>query len=201
MRALGLEFCSAAQLSKRPGSVWNCLWEHALKRSPGIIRKSRVSYPGPGFLSSATWPSLPKKHYNGLKNKLSNISLQGKMTRSSAVQIFKLKSWIGIKMIFFFRLYIMLHSVSNYWLYHHGKTTNTIRTKARLAPGNQMGPGKSSHIVRTMSGNNQVISTARWTPQTGWWSRGLGWGRGCYTKDCGFNEILRLLIKIMYHYT
>ena len=41
-------------------------WGHALKRSPGIIRKSRVSYPGPGFLSSATWPSLPKKHYNGL---------------------------------------------------------------------------------------------------------------------------------------
>ena len=36
------------------------------KRSPGIIRKSRVSYPGHGFLSSATWPSLPKKHYNGL---------------------------------------------------------------------------------------------------------------------------------------
>ena len=50
----------------RPGSVWNCLWGNALKRSPGIIRKSRVSYPGPGFLSSATWPSLPKKHYNGL---------------------------------------------------------------------------------------------------------------------------------------
>ena len=64
--ALGLEFGSAAQLSKRPGSVWNCLWGNALKRSPGIIRKSRVSYPGPGFLSSATWPSLPKKHYNGL---------------------------------------------------------------------------------------------------------------------------------------
>ena len=39
---------------------------NALKRSPGIIRKSRVSYPGPGFLSSPTWPSLPKKHYNGL---------------------------------------------------------------------------------------------------------------------------------------
>ena len=56
----------AAQLSKRPGSVWNCLWGNALKRSPGIIRKSRVSYSGPGFLSSATWPSLPKKHYNGL---------------------------------------------------------------------------------------------------------------------------------------
>ena len=68
MHALGLEFGSAAQLSKRPGSVWNCLWGNALKRSPGIIRKSRVSYPGPGFLSSATWPSLPKKHYNGLKS-------------------------------------------------------------------------------------------------------------------------------------
>ena len=67
MHALGLEFGSAAQLSKRPGSVWNCLWGNALKKSPGIIRKSRVSYPGPGFLSSATWPSLPKKHYNGLK--------------------------------------------------------------------------------------------------------------------------------------
>ena len=66
MHALGLEFGSAAQLSKRPGSVWNCLWGNVLKRSPEIIRKSRVSYPGPGFLSSATWPSLPKKHYNGL---------------------------------------------------------------------------------------------------------------------------------------
>ena len=66
MHALGLEFGSAAQLSKRPGSVWNCLWGNVLKRSPGIIRKSRVSYPGPGFLSSATLPSLPKKHLNGL---------------------------------------------------------------------------------------------------------------------------------------
>ena len=66
---LGLEFGSAAQLSKRLGSVWNCLWGNALKRSPGIIRKSRVSYPGSGFLSSATWPSLPKKHYNGLNQK------------------------------------------------------------------------------------------------------------------------------------
>ena len=69
---LGLEFGSAAQLSKRPGSVWNCLWGNALKRSPGIIRKSRVSYRGPGFLSSATWPSLPKKHYNGLNQTKSN---------------------------------------------------------------------------------------------------------------------------------
>ena len=58
------------QLSKRPGSVWNCLWGNALKRSPGIIRKSRVSYPGPGFLSSATWPLLPKKHYYGLNLKI-----------------------------------------------------------------------------------------------------------------------------------
>ena len=46
--------------------MWNCLWGNALKRSPGINRKSRVSYPSPGFLSSATWPPLPKKHYNGL---------------------------------------------------------------------------------------------------------------------------------------
>ena len=28
----------------------------------------RVLYPGHGFLSSATWPSLLKKHYNGLIN-------------------------------------------------------------------------------------------------------------------------------------
>ena len=64
--ALGLEFGSAGRLSKRPGSVKNCLWGHTLKRSPWINRKSRVSYPGPGFLASATWPSLPKKHCNGL---------------------------------------------------------------------------------------------------------------------------------------
>ena len=67
--ALGWEFDSATRLSERPGSEWNCLWGHALKRSPMIIRKSRVSYPGPGFLSNATWPSLPKKHYNGLINR------------------------------------------------------------------------------------------------------------------------------------
>ena len=75
MHALGLEFGSAAQLSKRPGSVWNCLLGNALKRSPGIIRKSRVSYPGPGFLSSATWPSLPKKHYNGSNQTKPNQSI------------------------------------------------------------------------------------------------------------------------------
>ena len=42
MHALGLEFGSAAQLSIRPGIVWNCLWGYALKRSPGIIRKGRT---------------------------------------------------------------------------------------------------------------------------------------------------------------
>ena len=33
---------------------------------PGINRKSRVLYPSCGFVSSAPWPSLPKKQYNGL---------------------------------------------------------------------------------------------------------------------------------------
>ena len=60
--ALGLEFGSAVRLSKRPGSMWNCLWGHALTISLGINRKSRVLFPGTGFLSSATWPSLPQKH-------------------------------------------------------------------------------------------------------------------------------------------
>ena len=55
--------------------MWNCLRGHALKRSPGIIRKSMVSYPGPGFLSSATWPLLPKKHLNGLINQSINQSI------------------------------------------------------------------------------------------------------------------------------
>ena len=73
--ALGLEFGSAARQSKRPSSVWNCLWGHALKRSPGINRKSRVSYPGPGFLSSATLPSLSNKHYNGLNQTKNQILL------------------------------------------------------------------------------------------------------------------------------
>ena len=40
--AFGTEFDSADRLSKTPGSVWNCLWGHALKRSHGINRKSRV---------------------------------------------------------------------------------------------------------------------------------------------------------------
>ena len=74
LNALGSEFGSAAQLFKRPVSVWNCLWGNALKRSPGISRKSRVLYPVPGFLSSATWPSLPKKHNKGLNQIISNFA-------------------------------------------------------------------------------------------------------------------------------
>ena len=57
------------------------LLRNALKRSPGIIRKSRVSYPGPGFLSSATWPSLPKKHYNGLNQIKPNVSFEFVLSR------------------------------------------------------------------------------------------------------------------------
>ena len=48
------EFDSAARLYKRPCSVCNYLRRHAHKRSPGINRKRRVMYPGPGFLSSAS---------------------------------------------------------------------------------------------------------------------------------------------------
>ena len=85
MHALGLEFGSAAKLSKRPGSVWNCLWGNALKRSPGIIRKSRVLYPGPGFLSSATWPLLPKKYYNGLNQTKSDTKLISHLINSKCI--------------------------------------------------------------------------------------------------------------------
>ena len=53
-------------MSKRPGSVWNCLRGHVFKLSPGINRKSRALYHGPEFLSSTTWPSMPKKRSNGL---------------------------------------------------------------------------------------------------------------------------------------
>ena len=44
----------------------HCSWD----QSPGINHKSRVSWFG--FLSSATWPSMPKKHYNGLINQSIN---------------------------------------------------------------------------------------------------------------------------------
>ena len=63
---LGYVFDITACLSKRPGSVRNCLLGHTLKRSPGINCKSRVLYSGPEFLSSATWPLMQKNHYNGL---------------------------------------------------------------------------------------------------------------------------------------
>ena len=98
MHALELEFGSAAQLSKRPGSVWNCLWGNALKKTPGIIRKSRVSYPGPGFLSSATWPSLPKKHYNGLnQNKPYSIRKCIVDTKNSTIKVLDFAVWYCIK--------------------------------------------------------------------------------------------------------
>ena len=39
--------------------VWRTVYEDMhFKRSPGINHKSRVLYPSPGFLSSATWPSM-----------------------------------------------------------------------------------------------------------------------------------------------
>ena len=101
MYALGLEFGSAAQLSKRSGSVLNCLWGNALKRSPGIIRKSKVSYPGPGFLSSATWPPLPKKHYNGLN--------QTKHTLN--VQVLSTNPHLNTLLVTFFVLIVHFHQI------------------------------------------------------------------------------------------
>ena len=47
--ALGLEFGSAAQLSKRPGSVWNCLWGNALKDLLGSFVKVGYHIPVPDF--------------------------------------------------------------------------------------------------------------------------------------------------------
>ena len=77
MNAPGLVFGSAARLSKRLESVWNCLWGQTFKRDPGIICKSRVFYPGPGFISSATciWHSLSKKQNIGLINQSLKIIL------------------------------------------------------------------------------------------------------------------------------
>ena len=74
-----------------------CLLGHALKKSPGINRKSRVLYPDPVFLSSATWHSLPKKHYNGLINQsiifflvffLGGTGTNGKMKNNLSLCIF-----------------------------------------------------------------------------------------------------------------
>ena len=38
----------------------------SLLKISGINGKSRVLYHGAGFLSSATWPLMKEKHYNGL---------------------------------------------------------------------------------------------------------------------------------------
>ena len=48
--ALWLTIINAALLCKRPGSVWNCVWGHALQSYYGINLKSRVFYPSPGFV-------------------------------------------------------------------------------------------------------------------------------------------------------
>ena len=56
----------ADTLPTEPTRHGHFLWVHALKKPPDINRKSRVLYPGPGFLSRTTWPSMPKKHYDGL---------------------------------------------------------------------------------------------------------------------------------------
>ena len=66
MHALGLEFGSAVQLSKGRVVCGTVYGEMHLKDLLGSFVRARVSYPGPRFLSSATWHSLPKKHYNGL---------------------------------------------------------------------------------------------------------------------------------------
>ena len=49
MHALRLEFGSAAQLSKRPGSVWNCLWGNALKNLLGSFVRVGYRIPVPDF--------------------------------------------------------------------------------------------------------------------------------------------------------
>ena len=38
-----------------------------------VVVSVSASYPGPGFLSSATWPSLPMRHCNGL-NQLNQLN-------------------------------------------------------------------------------------------------------------------------------
>ena len=44
-----------------------------IMQSLGINCKSRVLFPGSGFLPSAAWLSMPKKQSNGLINRLINI--------------------------------------------------------------------------------------------------------------------------------
>ena len=49
MHALGLEFGSAAQLSKRVGSVWNCLWGNTPKDLLGSFVRVGYRIPVPDF--------------------------------------------------------------------------------------------------------------------------------------------------------
>ena len=69
MHVLEQEFDSAAQLSKRPSSVWKCLWGHAFKRSPGTIARVGYCIPVPDFYL------VLKKHYNGLINQSMNLPI------------------------------------------------------------------------------------------------------------------------------
>ena len=50
-----------------------------LKDLLGSFVRVGISYHGPGFLSSVTWPSLPKKHYNGLNQIIIYFQLSFKM--------------------------------------------------------------------------------------------------------------------------
>ena len=46
------EFGSATRLCKRPGSVWNCRWGHALYKDPlGSIARVEYGVPAPGVMS------------------------------------------------------------------------------------------------------------------------------------------------------
>ena len=68
--ALGLEFGSTSQLSQG-WVVSETVYEICLKDLLGSITGM---YPSPEFLSSATWPLLLKKHYNGFVNYPRNIN-------------------------------------------------------------------------------------------------------------------------------
>ena len=59
----------------------------SMHRSLGINRKCRVLFPGPGFLSSSTWPLMPKNNSNGLINQSNEQIL--KYTKS-VLELFKL---------------------------------------------------------------------------------------------------------------
>ena len=52
------------------------LGDMRFKRSPGSNRKSRVLYPSPRFLSSASWPIMPKKNSIKLINQSNLISVK-----------------------------------------------------------------------------------------------------------------------------